>query len=153
MRLTVANLGTAPLHFEEALHTYFHVGDATRVSLVGLGGAQFIDKTDAFQRKTQQEAVLHLTGETDRLYLNTETTVTLDDPELKRTITVAKANSASTVVWNPWSTLSAGMPDMTAENWRSMTCIETVNAAENAILLAPGGAHTMEAHISVGPIA
>ena len=152
MRLTVANLGASPLHFEEALHTYLHVGDATRVSLQGLGGAQFIDKTDNLQRKTQQEPVLHLTGETDGLYLNTETTVTLEDPELKRTIAVAKAHSASTVIWNPWSALSARMPDMTAENWRSMTCIETVNAAENAILLAPGGAHTMEAHISVGKL-
>jgi glucose-6-phosphate 1-epimerase len=149
MRLTVANLGTVPLHFEEALHTYFTVGDVSKISVEGLAGAEFIDKTDNLARKIQQEPVLTLTGETDRLYLNTETTVTLHDPGLDRRIDVAKANSRSTVVWNPWADLSGKMADMTAENWRRMTCVETVNAAENAITLAPGEAHTMEARVSV----
>lgn len=149
MRLSVANIGKAPMHFEEALHTYLHVGDATKVQLTGLANNEFIDKTDSYTRKTQYEAVLTLTGETDRLYQNTTTTVTLDDPELKRSIAVSKSHSNSTVVWNPWSTLSAKMADMTAENWRSMTCIETANAGENGILLGPGMAHTMEAHITV----
>jgi glucose-6-phosphate 1-epimerase len=60
MRLTVANLDEAPLYFEEALHTYLHVGDATRVTLHGLAGTEFIDKTDSFKRKTQQEDTLSL---------------------------------------------------------------------------------------------
>ena len=149
MRLTVANRGTTPLHFEEALHTYFTVGDATQISIDGLTNAQFIDKTDSFQRKTQTEPTLRLHAETDSLYLNTTATVALEDAALSRRITVAKSNSDSTVVWNPWSTLSAKMADMTADNWRTMTCIETVNAAENAVTLAPSQAHTMEAHITV----
>jgi glucose-6-phosphate 1-epimerase len=149
MRLTVANLGTTPLHFEEALHTYFTVGDVSKVSVEGLVGTEFIDKTDHFARKTQKEAVLTLIGETDRLYLNTQTTVLLNDLALDRRITVAKSNSKSTVVWNPWADLSRKMADMTAENWRGMTCIETVNASENSITLAGGEAHTMEARVSV----
>jgi glucose-6-phosphate 1-epimerase len=149
MRISVVNLGEQPLHFEEALHTYFTVGDATKIALQGLDGVDFIDKTDSLKRKTQQDAVLKLTGETDRLYLNTKGTVTLDDPQLGRRIHVAKTNSDSTVIWNPWSTLSGKMADMTSENWSRMTCIETVNASDNAITLAPGQAHTMEAHISV----
>jgi glucose-6-phosphate 1-epimerase len=149
MRISVVNLGEQPLHFEEALHTYFTVGDATKIALQGLDGVDFIDKTDSLKRKRQQDAVLKLTGETDRLYLNTKGTVTLDDPQLGRRIHVAKTNSDSTVIWNPWSTLSGKMADMTSENWSRMTCIETVNASDNAITLAPGQAHTMEAHISV----
>ncbi len=90
-----------------------------------------------------------LTGETDRLYLNTQTAVTLRDPELDRQINLAKANSKSTVVWNPWEDLSQKMADMTAENWKRMTCIETANASDNSIALAAGEAHTMEARISV----
>jgi glucose-6-phosphate 1-epimerase len=149
MRLTVANLGTTPLHFEEALHTYFTVGDVSKFFVEGLAGAEFIDKTDNFARKTQHEPTLTLTGETDRLYLNTQSTVALHDAVLDRTITVAKANSNSTVVWNPWAELSRKMADMTAENWRRMACIETANAAENALTLAAGEAHTMEARVSV----
>lgn len=149
MRLTVANLGTSPLHFEEALHTYFTVGDVSRISLEGLAGAEFIDKTDNFARKIQQERVLTIAGETDRLYLNTQAAVMLHDPELDRRIGVAKTNSKSTVVWNPWEDLSRKMADMTVENWKRMTCIETVNASENSVTLAAGEAHTMEARISV----
>ena len=80
MKLTVSNLGPMPLHMEEALHTYLTVGDARQVSIRGLAGTEFLDKTDGFQRKRQTEPVLTLTGETDRPYLHTEQTVTLDDP-------------------------------------------------------------------------
>jgi len=149
MRLTVANQGNAPLHFEEALHTYFTVGDATEVTLNGLADTEFIDKTDGFKRKTQTAPVLQLSGETDRLFLNTTAAVTLDDPSLQRRITVAKANSNSTVIWNPWSALSGKMADMTPDNWRKMVCIETVNASDNAITLPPGAAHSMEARITL----
>jgi glucose-6-phosphate 1-epimerase len=147
LRLTVANQSETPLHFEEALHTYLAVGDATQVQIRGLANTDFLDKTHNFQRKRQTEEVLTLTQETDRPYLNTTATVTLDDPTLRRRITVAKTNSQTTVVWNPWSTLSAKLADMSPEGWRTMACIETANAVENAITLAPRSAHTMEAHI------
>jgi glucose-6-phosphate 1-epimerase len=149
MSLTVANAGTAPLHFEEALHTYLSVGDAGKVSICGLSDTDFIDKTDGFKRKHQSEPTLTLTGETDRPYLNTEQTVTLEDPELKRQITVSKSNSKTTVVWNPWSELSGKLSDMSPDGWQKMVCIETANAASNAILLQPGEHHTMQAHITV----
>jgi glucose-6-phosphate 1-epimerase len=149
MRLTVANHAESPLHFEEALHTYLAVGDAAEVQIRGLGDTEFLDKTDGFQRKRQADEILTLTKETDRPYLNTAATVTLDDPILHRRIVVAKTNSLTTVVWNPWAEVSAKLPDLGPDGWRSMTCIETANAAENAITLAPREAHTMEAHLRV----
>jgi glucose-6-phosphate 1-epimerase len=149
LRLTVANQGEKPLRFEEALHTYLQVGDAKQVQIEGLANTEFLDKTDHFLRKTQIEQVLRLTGETDRPYLNTTAPVRLVDPAWQRAITVSKANSHTTVVWNPWSTLSAKLADMTPENWTSMTCIETANVAENAIVLQAREAHTMEAHFMV----
>jgi glucose-6-phosphate 1-epimerase len=150
MRLTVANHGTETLYFEEALHTYFSVGNAENVAINGLVGATYLDKTDSFKRKAQTVPTIHLTGETDRLFLDTAATVTLDDPGLNRRIMVAKTNSLSTIVWNPWATGSAKLADMTPDNWRHMACIETANANENLIALAPSQAHTMESHITVG---
>jgi len=38
---------------------------------------------------------------------------------------------------------------MSPDGWRGMTCIETANAVENAITLAPRSAHTMEAHLRI----
>ena len=149
MRLTVANHAETPLRFEEAFHTYLAVGDADQVQIGGLANTEFLDKTDGFKRKRQSEEVLKLTQETDRPYLNTAATVTLDDPILKRRITVEKTNSLTTVVWNPWAAATAKLPDMDPDGWRHMTCIETANAAENAIMLAPRAGHTMEAHLRV----
>lgn len=153
MRLTVANQADTPLHFEEALHTYLAVGDAEQVQIRGLANAEFLDKTDSFKRKRQSEEVLKLTQETDRPYLNTSATVTLDDPVLRRRITVVKVNSLTTVAWNPWAAATAKLPDMSSDGWRRMTCIETANAAENAITLASREAHTMEAHLRIEELA
>lgn len=148
MRLSVANQSSEPLVFEEALHTYFTVGDATKVHIHGLDGVEYLDKTDHFTRKRQAGDIV-FTGETDRPYLNTAATVSLDDPTLRRRIVVAKRNSETTVVWNPWSELSQKLADMEDDGWRRMACVETANAAENALTLAPGTAHSMEARISL----
>ena len=153
MSLTVANPGIAQLQIEEALHTYLHVGDARQVRIRGLSDTDYIDKTDGFKRKHQIETTLTLSGETDRPYLNTEQTVTLDDPVLERRITVSKSGSRTTVVWIPWSELSAKLSDMSPDSWQSMTCIETANAADNALILQPGAHHTMQAHITVQELA
>ena len=147
LQLTVNNQGSKPLHFEEALHTYFSVGDSQRISIVGLSDTEYLDKTDNFRKKRQTDPVLHLTGETDRPYLDTISPVNIDDPVLKRRITVDKAQSKTTVVWNPWTTLTATLPDMSPDCWLTMVCIETANVATNAITLASGEHHTMEAHI------
>jgi glucose-6-phosphate 1-epimerase len=152
LQLTVANLGETPLHFEQALHTYFSVGDALQISLIGLSDTEYLDKTDNFARKRQIVTPLTLTGETDRPYLNTLTPINLVDPVFHRRITVDKSNSRSTVIWNPWSDLSAKLPDMTPSNWQAMTCVETANVADNAITLAPQQAHSLQAHIIVEPL-
>jgi glucose-6-phosphate 1-epimerase len=149
LRLTVANQGDTPLHFEEALHTYFSVGDAERIRIHGLADTEYLDKTDNFARKRQTETTLTLRGETDRPYLNTAAAVTLDDPILQRRIETSKANSLTTVVWNPWIEATAKLADMAPDGWRQMVCIETADAAENAITLHPREAHVMEAHIRV----
>jgi glucose-6-phosphate 1-epimerase len=152
VKMTVANENSEPLRFEEALHTYLHVGDATQVAVRGLQGTEFLDKPDGYKRKTQAEEPLHFERETDRVYLNTEATVHIDDPVLKRTLVVEKSGSHTTVVWNPWSELSHKLVDMTDDGWRSMVCVETANAAEGAVVLEPRSLHTMEARFRVEPL-
>lgn len=152
MRMGVANQGDTPLQVEQALHTYFHVGEAEQLRIHGLGDTQYIDKTDNFARKWQEEEELTLHGETDRPYLNTKTAVTIEDPVMRRQIKVDKQGSKTTVVWNPWSALAAKLPDMADDAWHSMVCVETANAADNALTLQPREVHTMEAKISVSPL-
>ena len=144
-----STLNDRPLTIEQALHTYFAVGDARQIFIDGLGGAAYIDKVEGGARKTQSAGPLRLTGRTDRPYLNTEATCVLHDPAGRRTITIAKHGSLSTVVWNPWQELTATMADMQPDDWLRMVCIESANVADNALILQPGEAHAMRVAISV----
>jgi glucose-6-phosphate 1-epimerase len=149
LQLTIANLATTPMRIEEAFHTYLAVGDAQQIAIVGLSDTEYIDKTDSFERKRQKESPLVLLGETDRPYLNTLSPVSVGDPILHRCLTVDKSNSKTTVVWNPWAEQTKTLSDMAPNSWLQMACIETANVADNAVILAPKQAHTMQAHIIV----
>jgi len=148
LKLTVANEAAAPLVFEEALHTYYAVADVHEASVAGLDGVTYLDKNDDFKPKMQHGAVT-FTGPTDRVYLDTTGDCVLDDGAGARSITVAKAGSKTTVVWNPWDSGTAKLPDLEPTEWHEFVAVETVNAAKDAITLAPGESHTMEAHLSV----
>ncbi len=148
MQLTVANDAQAPLVFEEALHTYYAVGDITQANLTGLEDVSYLDKEDGLKEKIQRGAVA-ITGPTDRVYLDTATTCLLHDTINNRRIVVAKINSNVTVVWNPWESGAAKLHDMRAEEWKQFLAVEAANAARDFITLAPGAAHTMQAHVTV----
>ncbi len=148
MQLTVANDGTTPLVFEEALHTYYKVADVHEINITGLEGVTYLDKNEHLQSKLQEGAIT-ITGPTDRVYLNTVTTCIIHDTASKRQISVAKTNSNTTVVWNPWESGAQKLADMDPTEWHEFVAVETVNAAEDTITLAPGANHTMQAHISV----
>jgi glucose-6-phosphate 1-epimerase len=148
MELTVANDAAVPLVFEEALHTYYAVADIHEVTVDGLDGVTYIDKNDKLQSKVQRGAII-ITEPTDRVYLNTASTCILHDTGSKRRVTVAKAGSNTTVIWNPWESGAAKLPDLDPTEWHEYIAIETVNAAANAITLAPGATHAMRAHITV----
>ncbi len=148
MILEAENTSPAPFTYEDALHTYFTVADVLEVSVGGLPSVDYIDKVDGGKRKQQGTEPIRIEGETDRLYLNTTSTCTVDDPSLGRRIVVEKSGSHSTVVWNPWAGKGMSLTDL-GEEWPRMICIETVNAAENAITLAAGARHATRALVRV----
>ncbi|HTQ85358.1 MAG TPA: D-hexose-6-phosphate mutarotase [Candidatus Solibacter sp.] len=148
MELEMTNTGTEALRFEEALHTYFHVGDITKTRVRGLDGIHYLDKTDANREKTQQGEVL-IAKETDSVYLDTANTAEIEDPELRRRIRVSKENSLATVVWNPWIEKTKAISDLADDDWKQMVCVETCNAGKHAVSLAAGAQHRMKAVIRV----
>jgi len=142
LELELQNAGASTLRFEEALHAYLKVGDVRSVSLRGLDGVKYVDKTDACRVKVQNGDVL-IAGETDRVYLNTRSDVEVVDPSLRRRLCVAKDNSLTTVVWNPWEEKAAGMADLGDDEWKQMICVETSNVLGYAVEVAPGQQHRM----------
>ncbi len=147
LQLELENVSAAPFQFEEALHTYLAVADVRAIGITGLEDTAYLDKVDGGQRKMQDAEPIRITGETDRVYMNTTTACVLDDPKLARRITVEKSGSETTVVWNPWIAKAQAMADFGDDEWPTMMCIETANAGESAITLAPGAMHTMRATI------
>jgi glucose-6-phosphate 1-epimerase len=149
MELETSNEGNAPFTFEEALHTYLAVGDVQRAAVFGLEHTTFIDKTDGFKRKKQESEPMRLSKETDQVHLCARAICTVWDPVWDRRITIEKSGSGSTVIWNPWIEKTKGMSDMEADGWQHMLCVETANAADNAVLLAPGASHKLSAKTRV----
>ena len=149
LQLTVANEAATPLVFEEALHTYYAVSDVRKVSVTGLANGSFLDKRDKGIEKVQLEDPLVLRWTTDRVYFDSTAECVVDDPGRKRRVRIAKAGSATTIVWNPWSELTPGLADMEPEAWPGMICVESGNAAPNTITLAGGESHTLRSVVSV----
>ena len=149
MALETRNLSAETLVFEEALHTYFAIGDIHRVSVSGLENTDYIDKTDDFRRKLQGDEPVRIASETDRVYLSTAAACTIDDPAFGRRLAIEKSGSQTTVVWNPWIEKTKTLTDMATDDWQRMICVETANAVDNAVHLAPGATHGMFVSIRV----
>ena len=147
MELETRNDAAETLVLEEALHTYYAIGDIHQVSVSGLRGVTYIDKTDSFQRKQQSADPIRISGETDRVYLNTAAACAIEDAVWKRRIVVEKSGSDTTVVWNPWMEKTKSLTDMAPDDWKQMICVETANAADNAVHLAPGATHKLRASV------
>jgi len=141
------------LEIENCLHTYFHVGDVGAISLTGLQNAPFDDFAAGAggARKVENDAVLLINRETNRVYPDNAAAVEIHDEKLKRTIRVGKFNSKSTVVWNPWTTQK--MPeDFDQAEHRQMVCVESGNVKQNKISLAPGKASALKVVVSSAPL-
>jgi len=149
MELETRNDAKEPLTYEEALHTYFSIADIDKASVSGLEGTTFIDKTDGFKRKNLGNEPVRIAKETDQVHLSTQATCVVHDPVWNRRIIVEKSGSDSTVVWNPWIDKTKGMSDMAPDDWKGMICVETANAADNAVHLSPGASHKLTASIRV----
>lgn len=152
VELVTRNSGGAAFPLGEAFHTYFHISDVADMAIRGLEGCAYLDKVADFARKTQQGAVT-IASEVDRVYLDTEADCLIEDRGLKRRIRIAKSGSRSTVVWNPWTEKAEKMGDFGPEGHRGMVCVETANAVDNVVTLAPGAAHSLAAVISVEALA
>ena len=149
LQLIVTNQSKdADFTFENCLHTYFEVADATAISVHGLKGVSYLDKVASFLEKTETNDALRVASEVDRIYLNTAGTVEILDPRIGRRICVEKQGSASTVVWNPWIAKSRQMSDFGDEEYEHMICVESGNVGSNSIGLPPGGISRLTVKLS-----
>jgi glucose-6-phosphate 1-epimerase len=148
LELMMRNTGKTALKFEEALHTYFKVGDVERVKVRGLDGVVYLDNREGNREKTQHGDLI-LSKQTDNAYKDAIGPVEIVDPALGRILKTEKQGSGSTIVWNPWSDGSSAMADLGAAEWTRMICAEGGNILGSAVNLSPGKGHAMAIRISI----
>ena len=145
--LTTRNTGVETVALTQALHSYFHVGDAERVQVSGLDGLAYADKYDGHDHVQSGQWNLQDPrdpGRSDRIYHRTGNRFALIDPVLGRRIDLATSGSHSLVVWNPGASGIVAIGDAPADGWRQFVCLEAANAGEDVISLASGQTHTLQ---------
>lgn len=147
LALEVTNHDTDTVSFEEALHSYFAVGDIHQTTVGGLEGAPFTDRLSGPQ--PAEIAPVRFTAETDRIYQGSTAATLVTDAAAGRVIGIQKQGSASTVVWNPWVDKAAAMADFGDDEYTGMVCVETCNIRDDTVALAPGASHTMSVRYTV----
>ena len=148
MALITRNTGNQTFALTQAFHTYFQVGDIRAVSVSGLENKPYIDKVDGGNSKQQSGAVT-IAEEVDRIYSAVPAELVIEDPALKRNIHIHAQGSQTAIVWNPWIDKAKSMADFADDEYQRMLCVETANAANEVVNLAPGNEHHLVANYSI----
>ena len=150
LALSTVNVGQEAFSYEEALHTYYAVGDCRALSIHGFQGCAFRDKAPATPpAPNPQPGEITITEETDRVYFHCPGEAVITDSVMGRRIRIAKEGSDTGVVWNPWIAKSRRMPDFGDEEYRNMVCVENANVDYDGRHLEPGQAHVLKVSIAV----
>ncbi|MCF6204098.1 MAG: D-hexose-6-phosphate mutarotase, partial [Methylococcaceae bacterium] len=137
LELLTKNTGNEAFIMTEALHTYFNVGDAAQVEVLGLEKTEYLDKSQDFIKVCQIGAI-KLSKETDRIHVDVEHDLTIKDPVFNRKINIVSLGNKNVVVWNPWEKGSKEIIDLEKEDYKRFVCVEIANAAADIVELSPG---------------
>ena len=149
LELNTENQGQDPFELGEALHTYFNISDISNISVGGLHGVTYWDTVGQVGKK-QQNGPIAFKQETDRVYIDSPQSCVIEDLVFSRRIHIRKQGSLSTVVWNPWTDKAERMGDLgKPDGWRGFVCVESANAWDNKLTLAPGETHTLSVEYAV----
>lgn len=147
--LETRNTGYSPFNLTQAFHTYFHVGDISKVRVEGLENCKFIDTLTNNTTHTEKHPIT-INQEIDRIYQEQNEIISIIDESLNRKILIQGSGITSVIVWNPWIAKSERLGDMGPEgSFRQMLCVETANVRENSIYLGPQESYTLSTTIDV----
>ncbi|MEZ6013986.1 MAG: D-hexose-6-phosphate mutarotase [Planctomycetota bacterium] len=150
--LRVTNTGATSFEFEEALHTYFAVGDVKHATVHGLEGVPYDEFAAAPQAHPDAQAPITFEAETDRVFQGVPDDVELRCPALGHAVALRTDGATSAVVWNPWIAKAAAMGQMRDDEWTRFVCVESANCKAGALTLAPGASHTLSLTLRLQPL-
>ena len=141
LELITFNNSKEDITIGQALHTYFNIEDIENTTVYGLEGKTYLDKPDNFKAKVQKGSI-KINNEVDRVYLDTNDDITIDNK--KRKIIIKKQGSRSTIVWNPWEEVANKMGDLGENGYKQMLCVESANAATDVVTIKPDSSYTLK---------
>lgn len=148
VELMTRNKGDRAFSITQALHTYFKVGDIEKVKVLGLENINYIDKVDGGTEKLQQGEVT-IASEVDRIYTEVPNELVIEDPALGRKIRISSTGSKTAVVWNPWIEISGKMADLEDDDYKTLLCVETANAANDVVEVPPSSEYRLVARYRI----
>lgn len=132
--LDIQNTGDALFEVTAALHTYLRVADVRRAAVEGVQGIRYRHKG---AERVDEDRELTVSGEVDRVYLNTPPGLRVHDHGNGRSFRLQSTGFADAVVWNPWAAGAASLPDMEDDEYLEMLCVEAAQVG-TLIRLQPG---------------
>lgn len=134
IELGVRNPGETAMRFTCALHTYLRTREVEQTQIEGLRGLRYLDATRGSEH-VESGTELSIEAETDRIYFRATRPLLVREPH--RSLGISAEHLPDVVVWNPWEHLCGALPDMPANGFRHMLCIEA-GAIGEPVELAPG---------------
>lgn len=130
LSLTCTNKGDTPFNFTAALHTYLHLVHLEQTRLHGLQNLPYWDKVEGVE-KTQLGDTLVAQGEMDRIYRGVFQPLSFCESggDSQRTITIQQHGFEDVVIWHPGAEKCATLPDLPADAYRHMLCVEAAAIA------------------------
>ena len=142
------NLDEAEFTFSQALHSYFNVGDINSLTIAGLENQNYMETIILEEPFEGEKSPIKISRQTDRDYLNSDTTCEIIDINFNRKIKISKKGSLSTVVWNPWKELSVKMSDLGDDDYLSFVCVESANTHYHPVTVQPNEKHILIMELS-----
>lgn len=146
--LAIENRGQTAFSCEEALHTYFAVGDVHTASVHGLEGVQVTEFAKEPEPDWDSRTPIRFRAETDRVFQGVPDRIELRTPARAGSTLLTTRNARSAIVWNPWPAKTARLSQMAADDWQRFVCIESANVKQQRFQVAPGARHTMELSVT-----
>ncbi|MFT5733033.1 MAG: glucose-6-phosphate 1-epimerase [Paracoccaceae bacterium] len=147
--LAITNTGGTEFSYDEALHTYFAVGDVHQATVHGLEGVSYTESAQLPQESPDPAEPIKFEAETDRVYQDVPDRIELRCEEPARRVELITQDARSAIVWNPWIAKAAAMSQMQDDEWKRFVCVESANCKEARVVLGPGATHTLELTVAV----
>jgi glucose-6-phosphate 1-epimerase len=135
--ITIENTGGESFPFQCDLHTYLRVGDLRKVTVEGLEGATYQDRTAKNAQRRQNRRPLRVAGETDRIYVARPGRLRIRDESRSRTILHDRAGFNDVVIWNPGEEKARTTIGLAEGEYLTMLAVESAQVVP-PVQLAPG---------------